>query len=94
MGAIAGKDLEGCLVYMHVQARHQQFNFTNTRAPVRKDLIQPLLPAFSGIFCLPVTITANSDPETVSFENIQLSAQGAERQRKDVKDLADRTWLL
>ena len=43
-----------------------------------------MLPAISDLLCIPVSISASSDPETTSFEAIQLSAQGAERQRKDV----------
>ncbi|CAK9111498.1 Uncharacterized protein SCF082_LOCUS51755 [Durusdinium trenchii] len=55
-----------------------------------KDLIQCLLPAISDFWSLPSTITACGDKETVSFESIQLSTQGAERQRKDVLKLAAR----
>lgn len=42
-----------------------------------------LLPAIGEYFSLPSSITACSDKE-VNFEGIQLSTQGAERQRKDV----------
>lgn len=44
----------------------------------------PLLPAFSEMFHIPSTISACNDAETVSFDNMQLSAMGAERQKKDV----------
>lgn len=53
-----------------------------------QDLILPLLPAIQDFFNLPTTITACQCMETVNFEGIQLSTQGAERQRKDVP------WLL
>ena len=53
-----------------------------------QDVILPLLPAFSDMFNLPASITISSDAETVSFDNIQLSVQGAERQKKDV------TWFV
>ncbi len=43
-----------------------------------------LLPAIGEYFNLPASITACSDKEEVNFEGIQLSTQGAERQRKDV----------
>jgi hypothetical protein len=46
-------------------------------------LLECLLPAIGELFDLPSTITACSDPETVNFEGIQLSTQGAERQKKD-----------
>ena len=49
-----------------------------------EELIKPLMPVFSEMFALPGTISAGSDAERVSFEAIQLSTQGAERQRKDV----------
>lgn len=53
-----------------------------------QDLITPLLPAIQMMWSLPAVVTYEKDPETVSFTNIQLSTQGAERQRKDVRDLA------
>lgn len=49
-----------------------------------KDLLTCLLPAFGDFFHLPSSIASCGDAETVSFEGIQLSTQGAERQRKDV----------
>ena len=48
-----------------------------------QELLECLLPAIKDFFSLPSTITAVVDFETVSFESIQLSTQGAERQRKD-----------
>ena len=51
--------------------------------PPLKDLILPLIPAIGGLFNLPCSISAKQDAECISFENIQLSTQGAERQRKD-----------
>lgn len=57
-----------------------------------KDLILPLLPAFSEMFALPASITRGSDAEMVSFEAIQLSTQGSERQRKDVPLLNIYLW--
>lgn len=53
-----------------------------------QDVILPLLPAFSDMFNLPASVTISSDAETVSFDNIQLSVQGSERQKKDV------TWFV
>ena len=58
-----------CLLCQHVAAQ---------------DLVLPLLHSFEGIFNLPVCISAATDHEQLSFESIQLSTQGAERQRKDV----------
>ena len=49
-----------------------------------KDLVLPLLAAVSDVFNLPATISSNRDPEKVSFENMQLSTQGSERQKKDI----------
>ena len=49
-----------------------------------KDLVLPLLAAVTDVFNLPSTISANRDPEKVSFENMQLSTQGSERQKKDI----------
>ncbi len=64
-----------------------------------EDLILPLLPAFQGLFEIPCSVAATSDSETISFESIQLSTQGAERQAKDATwekmvctDIA--LWLL
>ena len=48
-----------------------------------KELLRPLLPAFEDQFNLPCAISFTKDAEVVSFQNIQLSTQGAERQRKD-----------
>ena len=48
-----------------------------------EDLILPLLPAVQGLFEIPCSVAASSDSETISFESIQLSTQGAERQVKD-----------
>lgn len=44
----------------------------------------PFLPALQEIFSLPCSISCTRDMEKVSFENMQLSTQGAERQRKDI----------
>ena len=49
-----------------------------------QDLILPLLPAIKRMFDIPCNISTSQDHESVSFEAIQLSTQGAERQRKDV----------
>ena len=49
-----------------------------------KELLQPFLPAIEHMFSLPCVITCTRDMEKVSFENLQLSTQGAERQRKDI----------
>ncbi|CAK9079157.1 unnamed protein product [Durusdinium trenchii] len=49
-----------------------------------KDLVLPFLPALQEIFSLPCSISCTRDMEKVSFENMQLSTQGAERQRKDI----------
>eukprot|EP00438_Fugacium_kawagutii_P036217 Skav223158 [mRNA] locus=scaffold2973:257878:262548:- [translate_table: standard] len=49
-----------------------------------KDLVLPLLPAISDMFSIPAVISVGKDLEKVSFENLQLSTQGAERQRKDL----------
>ena len=49
-----------------------------------QDLALPLLPAIKDLFNIPRSIGGKSDAETVSFEAIQLSTQGAERQKKDV----------
>lgn len=54
---------------------------------VQQELILPLLAAIGGMCNLPCTISKTGDTETHSFENIQLSCQGAERQRKDVTGL-------
>ena len=43
--------------------------------------------AIGDMFNLPCSITSKQDPEVVSMEAIQLSTQGAERQRKDVSQL-------
>ena len=43
-----------------------------------------MIPAVQDMFNLPVAITGSTDMERVSFENLQLSTQGAERQRKDL----------
>ncbi|CAK9075622.1 unnamed protein product, partial [Durusdinium trenchii] len=53
-----------------------------------KDLILPLLPAFSEMFNLPVNVSVTTDAEMVSFDSIQLSAQGSERQKKDIMKCA------
>ena len=58
----------------------------NSARPL-EDLLTCLLPAFSDFFSLPCCISCCSDKETVNFEGIQLSTQGAERQRKDVPNL-------
>ncbi|CAK9059522.1 unnamed protein product, partial [Durusdinium trenchii] len=55
-----------------------------------KDLALPLLPAIKDLFNIPRSIGGKSDAETVSFEAIQLSTQGAERQKKDVMKVAAR----
>ena len=57
-------------------------------------LITPLLPAIQMMWALPAVVTYEKDQETVSFTNIQLSTQGAERQRKDVRDSAGERWKL
>ena len=49
-----------------------------------QDLILPLLPAFTEMFNLPANVTMTNDVEVISFDSIQLSAQGSERQKKDV----------
>ena len=49
-----------------------------------KDLVLPLLAAVADLFNLPATISSSRDPEKVSFENMQLSTQGSERQKKDI----------
>lgn len=49
-----------------------------------EDLVAPLLPAVADIFNLPCTISATADFERISFENMQLSTQGSERQKKDI----------
>lgn len=49
-----------------------------------KELILPLLPAISDLFNIPAVVSVSRDMEKVSFENLQLSSQGAERQRKDL----------
>lgn len=49
-----------------------------------EDLVVPLLPAVADIFNLPCTISASADFERVSFEAMQLSTQGSERQKKDI----------
>ncbi|CAK9072442.1 Uncharacterized protein SCF082_LOCUS35628, partial [Durusdinium trenchii] len=48
------------------------------------DLVLPFPPALQEIFSLPYSISCTRDMEKVSFENMQLSTQGAERQRKDI----------
>lgn len=59
-----------------------------------QDLITPLLPAIQMMWALPAVVTYEKDQETVSFTNIQLSTQGAERQRKDVRGSAGERWKL
>lgn len=59
-----------------------------------QDLVLPMLPAISDMFCLPSAITGSKDFEKVSFENLQLSTQGAERQRKDLLKTALRFETL
>lgn len=39
---------------------------------------------FHEMYALPSSVTSSTDGEMLSFESIQLSTQGAERQRKDV----------
>ncbi|CAK9066939.1 unnamed protein product [Durusdinium trenchii] len=56
--------------------------------PSAKDLILPLLAAVGGLFNIPCSISAPGNHESNTFEAIQLSAQGGERQRKDVMKLA------
>ncbi|CAK9016804.1 Uncharacterized protein SCF082_LOCUS13348 [Durusdinium trenchii] len=58
------------------------------------DLIKPLLPAITDLFCIPSTISPPQDTELTSFDAIQLSTQGAERQRKDVMKMAMRIEIL
>ena len=48
-----------------------------------QELILPLLPSIKVLFDLPCNLTANQNVEDISFEAIQLSTQGSERQRKD-----------
>ena len=48
-----------------------------------QELILPLLPSIKVLFDLPCNLTANQTVEDISFEAIQLSTQGSERQRKD-----------
>lgn len=59
-----------------------------------QDLVLPMLPAITDMFCLPSAITGSKDFEKVSFENLQLSTQGAERQRKDLLKTALRFETL
>ena len=49
-----------------------------------EEAVLPLLPAIENLFSLPSCITCCKDMEKISFENLQLSTQGAERQRKDI----------
>ena len=49
-----------------------------------KDLVLPLLQAIEELWAIPCNISQGLDRETKSFECMQLSAQGAERQRKNV----------
>lgn len=42
------------------------------------------------MFNIPSTVSCPKDAERVSFENLQLSTQGAERQRKDILKTAMR----
>lgn len=49
-----------------------------------QDLILPVLPAICELFSLPSSISAFQNAEAISFDAMQLSTQGAERQRKDV----------
>ena len=48
-----------------------------------QDLLLPLLPAIIDVWNLPACVTSGQPQEEVSFEAIQLSCQGAERQRKN-----------
>lgn len=52
-----------------------------------KDLLEPLLPAIARLWMVPVVVAWDRDAEVVSMQNIQLSTQGAERQRKDAPNL-------
>lgn len=49
-----------------------------------QDLILPLIPAIKGLFEIPCYLSVHNDMDIISFEAIQLSTQGSERQRKDV----------
>lgn len=49
--------------------------------------MEPLLPAISSFWAMPVIISWDRDFEVASMQNIQLSTQGAERQRKDAASL-------
>lgn len=51
------------------------------------ELLKPLMPAILDQFSLPSAISFTRNDEQISFTNIQLSMQGAERQRKDAPGL-------
>ncbi|CAK8995203.1 unnamed protein product, partial [Durusdinium trenchii] len=53
-----------------------------------KDLLLPLLPAIIDVWNLPACVTSGQPQEEVSFEAIQLSCQGAERQRKNALQMS------
>lgn len=67
-------------------------NLQNVGIP--EELLRPMLPAIVDQFCLPCAISFMVDPEECSFQNIQLSSQGAERQRKDVQYPASKNTLV
>lgn len=59
-----------------------------------KDLIQPFMGAIFEIFGIPSSISSFQDAETISFDAMQLSTQGAERQRKGVPSPVVSTCFL
>lgn len=78
---VAGKDCVARNVLIRFMRQCQLWDLMNSNM---QDLILPLLPAFSEMFNLPVNVSVTTDAEMVSFDSIQLSAQGSERQKKDV----------
>ena len=59
-----------------------------------KEMIIPIWPAIRDQFALPCAISVQQNVEELSFQNIQLSTQGSERQRKNAACLVSMTGSI
>jgi len=72
---------------------HEVLKHLKPNRLVFQDLISPLLPAIKDMWNLPCCISIGQAREESSFEAMQLSTQGSERQRKNASCLQN-TWLF
>lgn len=82
---VAGKEMLGKNIrWFGAWGKTLELEIVLEKTSAFQDLILPLIPAIKGLFEIPCYLSVHNDMDIISFEAIQLSTQGSERQRKDV----------